>query len=203
MSSLTNVGLVARAGVAIVACLAIGACGPTDDTASDTMAAADTAGAAATATAPQLSDAEVAHVAVTANAIDSSFGELALTKAQSQAVKDFAQTMVTDHGAVNKQAVELATRLNVTPADNDVSRQLQTGADQARAGMESLTGAAFDSAYIAREVQYHQAVLDALDQTLIPAAQNAELKSLLENARPAFVAHLDRARQVQGSLSGT
>jgi putative membrane protein len=165
---------------------------------SDTMEAA-----ADTAAAPGLSDAQIAHVAVTASSIDSGFGEMALTKAQSQSVKDFAQTMITDHGAVNKQAVDLATRLNVTPMENDVSGQLQSGADQARSAMENLTGAAFDSAYIAREVQYHQAVVDALNQTLIPGTQNAELKSLLESARPAFVAHLERARQIQGTLSGT
>ena len=41
---------------------------------------------------------------------------------------------------------------------------------------------------------------DALDKTLIPGAQNAELKALLEGVRPAFVAHLDRAKQIQGSL---
>jgi putative membrane protein len=192
------VGLAPHFTATILVCLAISACGPRDDTMSDTMEAA-----ADTAAAPGLSDAQIAHVAVTASSIDSGFGEMALTKAQSQSVKDFAQTMITDHGAVNKQAVDLATRLNVTPMENDISGQLQSGADQARPAIENLTGAAFDSAYIAREVQYHQTVVDALNQTLIPGTQNAELKSLLESARPAFVAHLERARQIQGTLSGT
>jgi putative membrane protein len=155
----------------------------------------------APATVASVTDPQIAHIVVTANTIDGTFGELALTKAQSQAVKDFARTMIADHGNVNKQAVDLAGRLAVTPEGNDVSRQLQTGADQARAGLTDLSGAASDSAYIAREVQYHQAVLDALDQTLIPGAQNADLKALLETARPAFVVHLERARQVQGSLA--
>lgn len=177
---------------------AVSACTPREETPSDTT----TPAGAATATSPTLSDPQVADVALTANSIDSAFGELALTKARSQAVKDFAQTMITDHGGVNRQAVELAQRLGVTPEDNDVSQQLQTAADSARTAMEALSGAAFDSAYIAREVAYHQAVLDALDQTLIPNAQNAELRSLLEDVRPAFVAHLERARQVQASLGG-
>lgn len=203
MSTHTNAGHLARAGLVVLACITFSACGPSDDAATDTMAMGDTTGtegAAGAVATEQMSDANVAHVAVTASSIDSAFGEFALTKAQSQAVKDFAQTMITDHGAVNQQAVDLATRLNVTPAEHEVSRTLQTGADQARSAMENLTGAAFDSAYITREVEYHQAVLDALDQTLIPSAQNAELRSLLENARPAFVAHLERARQLQDSL---
>src|SRR5215217_1216634 len=118
--------------------------------------------AAPAAAGPALNDAQIAHVAVTANAIDSAAGANARTKARDTAVKDFAQQMVRDHGAVNKQAVALAQRLNVTPEDNDVSRQLTQGADQARTGMQGATGADFDRAYIDREVQFHQAVLDAL-----------------------------------------
>lgn len=200
MWQLPRVRSVVRRGVhasVIAAAIAVTACGPRDDAAIDTTGAV---GADTTAASSGLGDAQIAHVAVTANAIDSSFGELALTKARSQAVKDFAQTMITDHGGVNRQAVALAQRLSVTPEDNDVSRGLQAAADSARTAMMSLSGAAFDSAYMAREVQYHQAVLDALDRTLIPGAQNADLKSLLEGARPAFNAHLERARQVQGSL---
>ena len=174
---------------------------PADEPAGEPAMAAPGDSPAATATTPTVTDPEIAHIVVTANAIDSTFGELALTKAQSQEVKDFAQTMITDHGAVNQQAVELAQRLGVTPQENDVSRQLQAAAEQARTGMMDLSGAAFDSAYIAREVQYHQAVLDALDQTLVPGAQNAELRGLLETVRPAFVAHLERAQRIQGTLA--
>jgi putative membrane protein len=172
------------------------------DTAADTTAATaappvDTAKPAAAA-APN--DAQIAHVAVTANAIDSAAGVMARQKGSAKAVKDFAQTMITDHGAVNKQAVALATKLNVQPEDNDISRQLKSGADQSQANLQGLTGASFDSAYIAHEVEYHQAVLDALDRTLVPGAQNAELKGLLEKVRPNFAAHLERAKNIQASL---
>lgn len=182
-------------GVAI-ALIALAACAQTD-TAADTTAASDTAMPAAAA-APN--DAQIAHIAVTANAIDSAAGVMAREKGSAKAIKDFAQTMITDHTGVNQQAVALATKLNVTPEDNDVSRQLKSGADQAQATLQGLTGAAFDSAYIAREVEFHQAVLDALDTTLVPNAQNAELKALLEKVRPAIAAHLERAKSIQGSL---
>ena len=154
----------------------------------------------APAAAPTINDAQIAHIAVTANAIDSAAGELAKQKGSAKAVKDFAQTMVTDHGGVNQQAVALATKLAVTPEDNDVSRSLKTGADANIANLQSLAGAAFDKAYIDNEVTYHQAVLDALDKTLVPGAQNAELKGLLEKVRPAFVAHLEHAKKVQSGL---
>ena len=152
------------------------------------------------AAAPALNDAQIAHIAVTADAIDSAAGKYALEKGSSKAVKDFAQTMVNDHSAVNRQAVALATKLGVTPEDNDVSHQLTDGADQAHTTLTGLTGAAFDKAYMDREIAYHQAVLDALDSTLIPATQNAELKALLVAVRPNFVAHLARAKSVRSGL---
>ncbi|MFN2566474.1 MAG: DUF4142 domain-containing protein [Gemmatimonadaceae bacterium] len=187
--------------VAVVALLALPACGGRGEQA-DTTAGA-TAGAttaAAPAAAPSLSDPQIAHAAVTANSIDSAAGAAARSKARNAQVREFAQQMVRDHGAVNKQAVALAQRLNVTPADNDVSRQLQQGAEQARTELAGRSGAEFDRAYIDHEVQYHQAVLDALDKTLIPGAQNAELKALLQQVRPNVAAHLDRARSIQGTL---
>jgi putative membrane protein len=159
--------------------------------------------AAEVSKAPAITDPQIAHIVVTANSIDSAMGELAKNKARSAAVKSFAQTMITDHGAVNRQAVALVQRLKVTPEANDVSRQLQQGADEARTGLESKSGAAFDRAYMDREVQYHQAVLDALNKTLIPGAQNPELKALLQSALPAFKAHLERAKQVKGALGTT
>jgi putative membrane protein len=63
-----------------------------------------------------------------------------------------------------------------------------------------LKGAAFDKAYVDHEVVYHQQVIDAIDKTLIPSAQNAELKALLVKVRPAFIAHLDHAKHLQASM---
>ena len=189
------------------------ACSPKRDASADSAAPAattDTAASGAMASsAPAsgnsngaLNDAQIAHVAVTANAIDSAAGVMAQKKGQGKAVKDFAKMMVTDHSGVNRQAVALATRLGVTPQDNDVSKSLQQGATQSRDSVGALSGGAFDRAYIDHEVAYHQAVLDALDKTLIPGAQNAELKGLLQDVRPAVAAHLARAKQIQSTLGG-
>lgn len=179
------------------------ACGPdAPDTAGQGEAAElQTAALPAAAPAPALTDPEIAHIAVTANAIDVETARLVESRTTTPAVRDFAQTMITDHTAVNEQAAALAQRLGVTPQDNDVSKSLQAGAAEARAQLEGLNGADFDRAYIDREIGYHQAVLDAIDQTLIPSATNAELRGLLEQVRPAIVAHLDHARALQTTLS--
>jgi len=150
--------------------------------------------------AQQPNDAQIAAIVVTANQVDIDAGKLAESKASNAEVKAFGRQMVTDHSGVNKQATELVTKLGVKPEDNATAQSLKSGgADNVKA-LSSLSGAAFDKAYIDHEVAYHQQVLDAVDKTLIPSAQNAELKALLEKVRPAFVAHLEHAKQVQQSL---
>lgn len=147
-----------------------------------------------------LTDPQVAHVAVTANAIDVDLAQVALERGRSDAVKAFARTMIDDHTGVNHQAGELAKKLGVTPESNEVSASLQSGADEAKVKLTKLTGGEFDRAYMEREVTYHQAVLDALDGLLIPTTENAELKGLLEAVRPAIEAHLVRAKEIRQRL---
>lgn len=156
----------------------------------------------APAATPNLTDPEVAHVAVTANAVDVELATFAQSRTRTTAVRQFAQTMITDHNAVNAQAAALAKKLGVTPADNAVSESLMSGAATARKTLEPLQGGAFDRAYMDREVGYHQAVLDAIDKLLVPTTENAELKKLLVDVRPAIAAHLDHAKHVRAELSG-
>ena len=148
-------------------------------------------------------DAQIAAIVVTANQVDIDAGNLAKSKAHSREVGEFANRMVVDHGGVNKSAGELVAKLHVTPESNGTSDSLKQGGDQNLAALRKLSGGAFDKAYVDHEVAYHQAVIDALDKTLIPSAHNAELKALLVKVRPAFVAHLEHAKRLQSSLAGT
>ena len=146
------------------------------------------------------SDPQIAGIVVTANQIDIDAGKLAKSRTKNQEVSKFAQQMITDHTAVNKQAGALAKKLGVTPADSDTRKSLKDGAQKNVANLKGLKGAAFDKAYVDHEVAYHQAVLDAIDKVLIPSAQNAELKDLITKVRPAIAAHLDHAKMIQSSL---
>jgi putative membrane protein len=145
-------------------------------------------------------DAQIASIVVVANQVDIDAGHLAESKASSTDVKSFAKQMITDHTGVNKQAVALVTRLGVTPQDNPTSQSLKKGGEDNMKSLKLLKGTAFDKAYIDHEVTYHQQVLDEIDKTLIPSAQNPELKALLLAVRPAFVGHLEHAKQVQSNL---
>jgi putative membrane protein len=158
--------------------------------------------AAASAQGAGPTDPQIAAIVVTANQVDVDAGNLALKHAQSREVKEFAQLMVTDHTGVNKSATELVQRLHVTPENSPTSESLRKGGNANVAALQKVSGATFDKNYIDHEVTYHQAVLDALDKTLIPNAHNAELKALLVKVRPAFVAHLEMAKQLQSRLAG-
>lgn len=149
------------------------------------------------------SDPQIAAIVVAANQVDIDAGKLAKSKAQSSQVKQFAERMVTDHTGVLKSAVDLVTRLKVTPDPNPTSESLTNGGTQNIAALSKLSGAAFDKAYVDHEVVYHQAVIDAVDNTLVPSAHNQELKALLVKVRPAFVAHLEHAKQLQAALART
>jgi putative membrane protein len=155
---------------------------------------------AANSQAQTVTDAQIASIVVTANQVDIDAGKLAESKASKAEVKKFAQQMVTDHTGVNKQATELVTKLKVTPQDNPTSQSLKAWGEKNVAHLKTLNGATFDKTYIDQEVAYHEMVLTAVDKTLIPSAQNAELKALLVKVRPAFVAHLEHAKQVQATL---
>jgi putative membrane protein len=145
-------------------------------------------------------DAQIAAIVVAANQADIDAGNLAKSKSNTASVKEFAQRMVTDHSGVNKAAVDLVTKLKVTPESNPTSQGLTKGGEDNITALKKLSGAAFDKAYVDHEVAYHEAVISAIDKTLIPSAQNAELKALLVKVRPAFVAHLDHAKRLQGEL---
>src|SRR5690349_17862015 len=157
-------------------------------------------GASICAYAQAPNDAQIAAIVVTANQVDIDAGKLAESKSTNAQVKAFGKQMVTDHTGVNKQATALVTKLGVKPEDNPTAQSLKSGGADNVKRLATLSGAAFDKAYVDHEVAYHQQVLDAVDKTLIPSAKNDQLKALLVKVRPAFVAHLEHAKHLQASL---
>ena len=95
---------------------------------------------------------------------------------------------------------EISKKLNVTPEDNDMSKSLVKQADEERAKLDKLDGAAFDKAYAENEVAYHHTVNTALANTLIPSTTNQELKNLLTTGLKIFQGHEQHARTLASSL---
>jgi putative membrane protein len=157
-------------------------------------------GAAFAQGAAKPTDPQIAHIAYTAGQLDIDAAKQALAKTKNSQVRAFADDMVRDHAAVNKQALDLVTKLKVTPEDNDTSRALTKQAAAKRAELDKLNGAAFDKSYVANEVAYHKTVNGALESLLIPSASNAELKSLLQTGLKVFQGHQQHAEHVASEL---
>ena len=184
--------------LALLAAVVLAGCtgGNKDESATDMTPAMAPAPAA-----PAVTDPQIAAIVVAANNVDIDAGKMAQAKSKTASVKAFGKMMVTDHSAVNTQATNLVTKLNVTPEESETSRAMSDKGKATAESLSKMTGAAFDKAYIDNEVTYHQAVLDAIDKTLVPNAQNAELKALLEQTRPAIAAHLKAAQDIQAKMN--
>jgi putative membrane protein len=130
-------------------------------------------GAAIAQGAARPTDPQIAHIAYSAGQLDITAAKQALSKSKNKDV--LAEDMVRDHEAVNKQALDLVKKLNVTPADNDTSRALSKQAAAKLAELAKLSG-------------------------LIPSANNAELKNLLQTGLKIFQGHQLPAEHLAASL---
>lgn len=158
-------------------------------------------GGAANADSPaDLNDLQIAHVAYVADNIDIRYAHLALALSGNPAVREFAQTMIRDHSAVNEQALALLKKLNAQPEDNFLSQSLQANAEQIVDEMSRLRGAAFDSRYAENELAYHKAVNELVEKTFIPNIENGEVKALFEAGLAIFKAHEGHAENMVAAL---
>lgn len=148
-----------------------------------------------------LDDATIAAIFDAANTADVETGDLAAQRGQSKEVRDMGAMFARDHRMVRQQGRDLAKKLGVipTPPKDDQSAKQQA---ETMAMLRSKHGADFDKAYLDHEVAFHKAVIDAINQQLLPAIENAELKALVEKVAPAFQAHMLAAQSLDKKLFG-
>ena len=170
-----------------------------DSAAADTMAAAATMAAPAPAANPALNDPTIVAIFDAANTADIESGQLATERGSTKAVRDFGAMLVRDHSAVRKQGRDLAQKLGVTPTPpaDDASARAHA---EAMTTLRAKQGADFDRAFLDHEVKFHQDVIDAVNKTLLPAIQNAEVKALVVKVAPAFEAHRAAAANLRDKV---
>ena len=151
-------------------------------------------------TAAELNYLQMVHVAYTADTIDIRQAHLALALSDNAEVRAFADTMISDHTAVNEQALALLEKLGAPPEDNFLSQSLMTNGAATMATLAALNGADFDEAYAANELAYHQAVNGIVDNDFIPNIENAEVKALFEAGLEIFKAHENHAEKMVEAL---
>jgi len=149
--------------------------------------------------APKIDDPTIVAIFDAANTYDIETGSLAVKKARSKQAHEFGEMLVRDHKNVRQQGRDLAASLKVTPTPPRDFALAKAHAD-AMKKLRSLNGTAFDRAFVQHEIDFHNAVIDAVTKSLLPATQNAQLKDLETKVAPAFVAHRDRAQNLLDHL---
>jgi putative membrane protein len=147
------------------------------------------------------SEANVAAMLLAAGNSDLSYAKIAGSRAQSQAVKDFANRMTRDNATVNQLVNDVMTRIQVSPAENAASLEYRDESAMNRDMLRDMQGPAFDSTYIANEVAHHAKLLATIDNLLTPAAKTAQVKQLIASLRPVVEAELAHAEQVRTTLA--
>lgn len=159
--------------------------------------AAPPAGATTALSAPQVS-----AVLSASDSAEIKPSQLAQQKAQNAEVKAYAQRMLKDHGMLEDSLRALDKRENISPAPNPLSQQLESQTESTMKRLQSLSGAEFDQAYMQAMVQSHTEALNVVDNQLLPATQDPQLRvAISQKVRPTIVSHLDAARQIQQSLA--
>jgi len=155
---------------------------------------------AQTKAAAKLDDPTIVAIFDAANTWDIQTGELAEKKGSTKEIRDFGAMLARDHKNVRQQGRDLAKKLGVTPTPpKDFA--MAKDHEAAMKKLEALKGKDFDKAFLAHEVAYHKAVIDAVTTTLLPALQNAEVKDLVTKVAPAFKAHEDAAQKLLNKIS--
>ena len=162
------------------------------------LAPAAFAGDAAKSSAPN--DAEIAQIVLTANRNEVDAGKTAKKMTKNLEVKELADMMITEHSSVADQTKDVAKKNKLKPTDSVASKDMQKEAKENAEKLKGMKGTDFDREYVNQMVAAHQAVLDSIDQTLLPNAKNEDLKALLMKVRPAVATHLQHAKALQEKL---
>ena len=126
--------------------------------------------------------------------VEINLGQLAQNSASSQAVKDYAQMLVTDHTKDFNQLYDVAHQANLTRPDAIDAEHNKMMIDP----FQKLKGAAFDHRYIQEMVAGHTKAI-AVYKKEAADAQNPALKTYAENALPVLQKHLDGAKDLEKS----
>src|SRR5579875_2820466 len=117
-------------------------------------------------------------------------GQLAAENASSQAVKDYAQMLVTDHTADYTKLSQIATKAGLT-----VPKGLDAKQNKMIAPFEKLHGAAFDAHFAKTMVSGHETAIAAYNKESRDG-QNADLKGYATADLPALQKHEDGAKEL-------
>lgn len=144
------------------------------------------------------SDAKFMITAAEGGLAEVEMGRMALERASSEAVKQYAQRMIDDHARTGDELKQLAATKGIRLPTGPSPRQMSL--------MEKLrqkTGADFDRMYIKEGgVKAHQS-MEKLFQKESTQGKDADVRAFAAKTLPAVQEHLRMARDMSATTSGT
>jgi putative membrane protein len=147
-----------------------------------------------------LTDEEILQVTHTANLEEIRQGALAQAKATDLRVRKLANMMINDHMGADARCIILAKKDGLDLAPSPVSTSLRSDAQTATSSLETKRGPDFDRTYVDAQVKEHQALLDVIDEKLVPAAKSPHVQAYLAELRPKMAMLLQHAKELQSAM---
>jgi putative membrane protein len=147
-----------------------------------------------------LSDGQIAEFASAANAGEITVGMVAVTRAQTPAVRDYAQTMISAHNTAQARQTAIVNTLGITTSTSPLSEQLSENAAAVLKQLQNASVTDFDILYVRSQIDMHLQVLQALDEQLLPNVSADALRSELVLTRTEVQGHVESARGLLGLL---
>lgn len=141
-----------------------------------------------------MSDQQFVDFAAQTDMIEANLGQFAQTASDSQDVKDYAQTLVTDHTSDYGQLSTAAQQASLNVPNAIDAEHNKAMIDP----FQKLKGKTFDHKYIMDMVAGHTKAI-AVYKKEATDAQNAGIKSYAEQALPTLQKHLDGAKALEKS----
>jgi putative membrane protein len=143
-----------------------------------------------TVTGDITADMPFVRMAASSNVMEIRLGQIAQNQASNQAVKQFAQRMVTDHNQMQQQLRSTAASMgqNFTPTMNPQH-------EQEVSRLQGLNGQEFDRAYMTAMIRGHQQEVNEF-QTRSQTARSVQIRNLASSSLPMLQQHLSLAVQV-------
>ena len=121
-------------------------------------------------------------------------GQMAVNKAESEAVKTFGQQMITDHGKANQELKDLAGSEGVT-----LPTELSADAKRLQTKLSGLSGAAFDKAYMKEMLKDHKKAISAFKREA-EQGQDPEVKNWAAKTLPTLQEHYTVAQATSNEI---
>jgi putative membrane protein len=142
-------------------------------------------------------DMEFATEAAQGGLKEVQLGELAQQQAASDAVKEFGQRMVTDHGKANDQLKQIAQQKGI-----ELPQELPTDAQQLHDELAQKSGEEFDRAYMDEMVKDHEEDVEKFRQ-YTENGQDPDLTGFAEETLPVLEEHLQLAQKTQEQVTAS